>query len=125
MSESISGVVVVDFASHFPHKFWISTWAKDEQYPEGFRYKLLSVRPATEGLIEFVVLLEQSSGEKSEMTRLDISPSAFDRTANTFISGLAEEYEIEFEELDCSKIETEHQFCNVVRAAGWQEWLIQ
>ena len=125
LSDSTAAVVVFDFASRFPHKFWISSWAKDEQYPHGFRYKLLSVRPEPEGLIELVVLVEQFLGEKSEMTRLNISPSAFNRTAATFTDGLAEEYNLNFEELDLSNVRTEQHFQEAVMAAGWQEWSVQ
>lgn len=124
VSDSTIGVVIFDFTSRFPHKFWVSSWAKDEQYPEGFRYKLLSVRPEPNGLIELVVLVEQTSGDKSEMTRLDISPSAFNRTAATFTAGLAEEYNLDFEELDLSSVRTEQHFREVVISAGWQEWLV-
>jgi hypothetical protein len=124
MGETVA-YVAFDFARRFPHKFWVSSWAKDDQYPEGFRYKLLSVHPEPEGLIEFVVLLEQRSGEKTELKRLEVSPSAFNRTANIFTEGLAEEYKIQFEELDASQVRTESQFREVALAAGWNQWLVQ
>jgi hypothetical protein len=124
MSNLSVAVVSIDFTSRFPHKFWVSSWAHDEQYPNGFRYKLLSVRPEPEGLIELVVLLEQTSGEKTELSRLDISPSAFNRTAAIFANGLADSYGLEFEELDLQGVRTEQHFNEATAAAGWQEWSI-
>jgi hypothetical protein len=125
MSDSNVGIVVFDFVTRFPHKFWVSSWAKDDQYPDGFRYKLISVRPEPDGLIELLVLLEEKSGDKTEMTSLEVSPSALDRTANTFTEGLAEEYALEFEELDLSNTRSEQQFHAKVVEAGWHHWLVQ
>ena len=123
--ESTTGFVSIDFRTRFPHKYWVSSWAKDEQYPEGFRYKLLSVRPEPDGLIELVVVLEEASGVKSEMNRMDVSPSALDRTAAIFTDGLAEEYKIEFTELDLTKVRTESEFERRVKAAGWHGTIVQ
>ena len=115
-------IVSLDFVSRFPYRFWISTWASDEHYPSGYRYKVLSVRPEPDGLMQLVVVLEQRGGGKTEMSRLDLSPSAFDRTASTFVDGLSEEYGITFEMLDTSECRTAAQFDRVVSAAGWHEW---
>jgi hypothetical protein len=111
--------------THFPHKYWVSSWSKDEQYPEGFRYKLLSVRPEPDGLIELLVVLEDASGAKSEMTRLDVSPSALDRTAATFTEGLSDAYGIEFTEFDLTKVRSEREFERRVKESGWDSIVIQ
>jgi hypothetical protein len=123
--ESTAAIVTIDFRTRFPHKYWVSSWSKDEQYPQGFRYKLLSVRPEPDGLIELVVVLEEASGAKTEMKRLDVSPSALDRTAATFTEGLGEEYDIEFTELDLTKVRTEREFERRVKEAGWNSAVIQ
>ena len=123
--DSTIGIVTIDFRTRFPHKYWVSSWSKDEQYPQGFRYKLLSVRPEPDGLIELVVVLEEASGTKSEMTRLDVSPSALDRTAATFTEGLSEEHGIDFSELDLSKVCSEREFERRVKEAGWDSLVIQ
>jgi hypothetical protein len=90
-----------------------------------FRYKLLSVRPEPDGLIELVVVLEEASGAKSEMKRLDVSPSALDRTAAIFTDGLGEEYKIEFTQLDLTRVRTESEFERRVKAAGWHTTSVQ
>jgi hypothetical protein len=123
--DSTVAFVSIDFETRFPHKYWVSSWSKDDQYPGGFRYKLLSVRPEPDGLIELVLVLEEASGAKSEMKRLDVSPSALDRTAATFTEGLSEAYEIEFTELDLTKVRTESEFERLVSAAGWYTIIVQ
>lgn len=123
--DSTTALVSIDFTTRFPHKYWVSSWSKDEQYPQGFRYKLLSVRPEPAGLIELVVVLEEASGAKTEMSRLDVSSSALDRTAITFTDGLSEEYKIEFTELDLTKVRTELEFERRVKAAGWHSISVQ
>jgi hypothetical protein len=123
--ESTAAIVSIDFKTRFPHKYWVSSWSKDEQYPQGFRYKLLSVRPEPDGLIELVVVLEEASGAKSEMKRLDVSPSALDRTAATFTDGLSDAYKIEFTELDLTKVRNESEFERRVQAAGWHTIAVQ
>jgi hypothetical protein len=123
--ESTAAFVSIDFRKRFPHKYWVSSWSKDEQYPRGFRYKLLSVRPEPDGLIELVVVLEEASGAKSELKRLDVSPSALDRTAATFTDGLSEEYKIDFTELDLTKVRSESEFERCVKEAGWHATIVQ
>ena len=114
-------LTTLDFATRYPHKYWISDWSKDETYPDGFRYKLLSMRPDPGDFIELLLVLEQSGGEKTVMKHLDVAPSAFDRTAQTFVEGLAEAYGLDFELLDLSAIRTSEEFGRVVAEAGWHE----
>lgn len=123
--DSTQGVVSLDFSSLFPHKFWVSTWSRDEQFPDGFRYKLLSVRQESAGLIQLIVLIEEEDGAKTEMSRLEVSPSAFDRTANTFIHGFIESYEIEFTELDLSNVRTAEEFERLVAESSWSKTTLQ
>jgi hypothetical protein len=123
--DSTEGFVSIDFITRFPHKYWVSSWSVDDQYPAGFRYKLLSVRPEPEGLIELVVLLEEKSGAKIEMSRLSVSPSALDRTAATFTDGLAAEYKLQFSELDLTGVRSEADFERIVMAAGWRATSMQ
>ena len=117
-----SALTTLDFVTHYPHKYWISNWAKDDAYPAGFRYKLLSVRPEPDDLIELMLVLEQPGGQKMVMKHLDVSPSAFDRTAQTFVEGLSEAYGLDFELLDLSSVRTSEEFERVVSEAGWHEF---
>lgn len=90
-------LISIDFQDTFPHKFWISTWSKDESYPMGFRYKLLSARDNRSDYVELVIVLEEPDGCKTEMKRMDIKISAFDDIAWRFVRGFEETYEMEFQ----------------------------
>jgi hypothetical protein len=123
--DSTDALVSIDFSARFPHKFWVSSWSRDEQYPNGFRYKLLSVRPEPSGPIELVIVIEEVGGAKTEMSRLEVSPSAFDRTASTFVEGFTESYGIEFTELDLSNVRTAREFERLVSLSGWSKTTLQ
>jgi hypothetical protein len=116
-----ASITTFDFTNYFPYKFWVSSWSKDEQYPNGFRYKLLSVRSESDDLVELVILLEESTGEKQELSRLDVSHSAFEKVAKTFIDGLKDEYALQFDFLDASHIVTAQEFEQAAISAGWRE----
>jgi hypothetical protein len=115
-------LVSFDFRQSFPHKYWISTWAKDESYPKGFRYKLLTVHNEQENMIEMVLVLEEPGGLKDEMKRMKVSPSAVDRTCAIFTDGLAEEHGVQFDELDLSTVRSAKEFEQRVTEAGWYQW---
>jgi len=123
--DSTDAIVSIDFTSLFPYVFWVSSWSADDQYPDGFRYKLLSVRPEPAGHIQLVVVLEETDGSKHELSRLDVSPSAFGRTANTFVEGLSEEYGIAFTAIDLSSVFDQSEFERRVIAAGWLQAGVQ
>ena len=118
----MSALITLDFVRRFPHRFWISQWTSDEHYPDGYRYKVLSARTEPEGPIELVVVLEERSGDKTELKRIDVSRDAFDRTAEIFLSGLEETYDLDFEEVDCTAVRHAEQFERMVAAAGWNSF---
>ena len=115
--------ILIDFKTYFPYKFCISDWSKDETYPNGFRYKILSVQNAEQDLFEFVLILEEPNQYKTEMERLKISKKkAIDRTMKIFTNGLKEEHGITFEMLNLSNIKNEYDFDKKVKECGWYEW---
>lgn len=114
------GIIRIDFARHFPHKFWISDWSEDESYPDGFRYKLLGVRDEREQVVELVLLLEERSGEKQEMHRAQAKLAAADGYARVFVNGLAKKFALDFEEQDFTAVRTPEEFERGVAAYGWQ-----
>ena len=122
MTEEIQDAFVkLDFVRLFPHKTWVSSWSKDSQYPDGFRYKLFTIRHAEEKRFEMVLVLETSEGDKEEMERLILSPSAVERTCQIFTNGLAEEHEIDFEEQDFSDVSTLDEYEKRAKMFGWKE----
>ena len=114
------GFIKLDFARYFPHKFWISTWAKDASYPGGFRYKILTARDEKKGLVEMVLLLEETDGTKEEMHRARVRDDSVDGYARVFWEGLEKEHGIEFEEQDFSKARSEEEFEEAVSRYGWR-----
>lgn len=113
------GFVKIDFARHFPHKFWISDWSEDDTYPDGFRYKLLGVRDEKKQVVELVLLLEEKCGDKQEMHRAQVKLPAADGYARVFVDGLQEEHDLDFEEQDFTAVLTTEEFERAVAAYGW------
>ena len=114
------GLIKLDFVRFYPHKFWISDWAEDETYPDGFRYKVLSARDENASTVEIVLLLQARDGTKEEMHRAAVNLAAVDRYTRVFVEGLQSQYGIEFEEQDFSKVRSAEEFEQSVAAYGWQ-----
>ena len=122
-SESIPRTSIsYDFDDVYPHKIWVSSWNRDDQYPDGFRYKILSARHETAKRVELVVILEEPGGTKTEMKRMESGLSDFDRVAQVFLDGLADSYDLDFDFFDFSRCRTAQQFEEEVSAIGWKEW---
>lgn len=119
MATDQPGFVKIDFARHFPHKFWISEWSEDDSYPNGFRYKLLGVRDEAKQLVELVLLIEEKSGDKEEMHRAQVKLGSADGYARIFIDGLEKEHGLEFEEQDFTAVRTAEAFEQAVAGYGW------
>ena len=115
-------IISIDFKDTFPHMFWISTWSKDESYPSGFRYKILSARNNRSGVIELVIVIEEPGGYKTELSRYDVKPRAFDAIAEKFVKRLEESYKIEFEKQDLSAAATFEEYDKLVTELGWHDW---
>ena len=115
-------LLVLDFKTRFPHKFWVSSWASDQSYPDGFRYKLLSARDEAADTVELVLVLEEPGALKTEMSRLSSSLEAFDRVASTFVNGLSESYLLEFSLLDLTTVRSPEEFERTAAESGWREW---
>ena len=118
-SSEQAGFIKIDFARHFPHKFWVSNWSEDDTYPDGFRYKLLGVRDEIVEVVELVVLLEETNGDKEEMHRAQVEIAAADGYASVFLDGLAEAHHLDFEEQDFTAVRTFEEFDKLVTSYGW------
>jgi hypothetical protein len=115
--------ITVNFAETFPYYFWISTWQKDEFYPDGFRYKMLSSwRPASNEF-EAVLLCEARNGDKSEMKSYagPVGDAALSQLRR-LLSGMEETFGIEFEEQDLSAIRDPAAFEAAVCSLGWNDY---
>ncbi len=117
--EAPQSLITLDFATLFPHKYWVSDWSKDESYPEGFRYKILSVRDEAAAALEMAIVLEQPGGNKKVLKSLEGDLQVMEHTAKVFVERLAEEYGIEFDEFDFSFVRTFEDFERRAKEAGW------
>ena len=120
--EFLGALVTYDFVTCFPHVSWISNWSSDEQYPNGFRYKVLTVRHDSAQKIEVVVVMEETGGNKIERVRLDVAARAFDTTMRTLVARLAARFELEFQEHDLSNVRTADEFERRTEELGWRDW---
>ena len=111
----------IDFKTWFPHKGWLSSWSRDELYPQGFRYKLLAMRPEPRGLVEMLLVLEDAAGSHKEEARVHATAHAVDARAATFTEGLGKHYGITFEDVDLSQVRTEDELIASLKVVGWYE----
>jgi hypothetical protein len=69
VDDADNAFLTFDFRRIFPHKAWIS-WAADDTYPAGFRYKLIAARHEDEESIELLIVLQQRDGSKQVLKPL-------------------------------------------------------
>lgn len=115
------GLLNLDFETWFPHKFWVSTWSKDNTYPNGYRYKMLSARNEKEQAIQMVILVEETNGNKTVLLDDLMSPvEYFEYMSQTMLKGLETSFHIQFDEgLGLSDVRTSDEFDRRTDAAGW------
>jgi hypothetical protein len=112
------GFVGFDFTQTFPHVFWLSTVAKDNRSPEGFRYKVLTARHEPEMKIELVVLRESLDGEKTKVIHMEAPLEKFGAT-DDMIRQLGEDSSVTFERFDMSGLRTFDDFKSRAIEVGW------
>ena len=112
----------IDFERRFPHRFWYSAWFADNEHPRGVRYKLISslTEPAG-GPIELVVVLEERGGARTEANRIEVSASAFEKTAAIYVDGLSEAGKLTFFAVDLIKCRSPLAFKRILGDAGWYD----
>lgn len=112
------GFVHIDFEGSFPHIFWSSSWGQDSEFPDGFRYKVLSVRHEPGGDLEVVLLQELRDGTKTEMQRFSVPSDKFEASAE-MIHMLGEQLGVTFDRVDLSGVRTFEEFETRSREMGW------
>jgi hypothetical protein len=108
-----------DFERFFPHKSWVSAWAKDETYPAGYCYKILSVRDEVDGHVELVLIRAYRDGTKDELHRARVRVAVADDAAGVFSRGLAQKFGLTFEEQDYRAARSLEQFHVLTQKYGW------
>jgi hypothetical protein len=113
------GFLELDFERTFPHVFWTSSWCTDDEYPNGFRYNVLSIRIEPAGHFEVVLLHETREGGKTEMKHWSLPAASFGASAE-IIGMLEEEFGVTFERVDMSQVRTCEEFEARAKQMGWQ-----
>jgi len=118
-SDKASGLVKYDFERFFPHKSWVSNWATDETYPTGYCYKILSVRDEIDDRVELVLVRAFRDGTKEELHRAKVPVSDVNDAVGIFSRGLAQKFELDFEEQDYTTARNLEQFHVLIKKYGW------
>ena len=113
------GIVFLDFQTRFPHRYWYTSWGRDEDHAHEIRYKLMSTRGAPQGPIELVVLLEESGGSITEVNRVELSPGNFEKTAAIYVDGIGESARLTFFAVDLVRCQSAAEYERILGDAGW------
>jgi hypothetical protein len=113
------GFVNLDFEYTFPQVFWISGWGRDKEFPDGFRYKVLSLRHVPGGDFEVALIHETRDGRKTELQRWSVPPDKFD-ASDAMIQMLEQKFFVKFDRVDMSAVRTFEEFEARSREIGWE-----
>jgi len=113
-----AGFQHIDFITTFPFIDWVSEWGADESYPEGFRYKVVSVLREPETTTEFVLIRELRDGTKAELSRFT---GAADRMSavEEAIRRLGQQLSIRFQRFDMRAYRTFAAYKERAIELGW------
>jgi len=119
----IHGLLRFDFVSSFPYVCWTSTWQSDEEFPQGFCYKILSGRNERSGMIEAVLVRDLRDGSKEELLRFEAPQEQFSPETN-IIPDLESRLSIRFTRIDLSAVRTCEELEERAPALGWEKTLL-
>jgi hypothetical protein len=111
--------VRLDFIRTFPHIFWISSVSYDQEAPNGFRYKMFTVRHEPGMNVELILLRERDDGIKRVLAHMQGSMEKFGTTQD-IIRELQSSANVEFEQFDLSSIRTFDDFRIHAIEVGWE-----
>jgi hypothetical protein len=114
-----SGFVDWDFIRYFPYKHWISNWANDDEYPDGYCYKLMTSRDTVTQKTDVVLVLAKTDGNKKQMLRHTVPSGDLDRAAKLITEDIGEQFGLDFQEQDYSQVRTFDELVEVSQTFGW------
>jgi len=115
------GLVNLDFVQTFPHIFWVSTIGTDEKSPEGYRYKILTMRREPEMTVEFILLRETVSGYKTTIAHKRGPLNTFGAIPG-IVQQLGKDKGVAFEQFDFSNIRSFAEFQSRTIQSGWESF---
>jgi len=114
----MEGFVRLDFTHTFPHVFWVSSVGCDEQSPDGFRYKVLTMRREPDMTIELMLLREALDGTKIKVAHMQAPLDKFGAT-DDMVQQLGRDTSVTFERFDLSALRTFDKFKARAIEIGW------
>ena len=115
----VSVLPTVDLENIYPYLVWTSTEGHDENHPDGFRYKLLSVRSADSRTVEFALIRELTDGTKIVALHARGPLAPFGETATALVSDFSKRFHVEFTRIDLSDVRDLDEFRQRATALGW------
>jgi hypothetical protein len=113
------GFVNLDFISTFPHVFWVSTVTTDNRAPQGFRYKMLTMRREPEMTVDIILLRETVDGRKETLSAKRGPLSTFG-IIDGIVQQLGRDKRVTFERFDFSDVRSYDDFKTKAVEAGWE-----
>ena len=113
------GFLDIDFISTFPQAFWVSTIGKDAKAPEGFRYKVLTMRKEPEMTVDIILLRETVDGVKSVVSSKR-GPMRTFAMIEGMVQKLGQDTRVTFERFDFSDVRSFEEFRARALASGWE-----
>ena len=117
MVDQPRALLVIDFETTFPHKFWVTAWT--EAGGRTTRLKLLSARDARAGEVDLVVVHEAADGAKIPLETHRWPADAFDLEAAAVVQRLAEAHGVRFEEQDLAGVRSGAELEEAASRLGW------
>jgi len=115
----VSPLPVVDFRQWFPWLVWVSTEGHDAEYPDGFRYKVLSERDADSKLVDFVLMRQLHDGSKIIAIHAKGPLDKFDQTASEMVDHLGKKLGVTFQRFDLRDVKTFEEMRDRAKSFGW------
>ena len=114
----LGGFVRLDFIHTFPHVFYVSSIGRDEASPDGFRYKVLTVRREPDMIVELILLRESLDGTKTKVAHMQAPLHKFGAT-DDMVRQLGQDTSVTFERFDLSALRTFDEFKARAIEIGW------
>ena len=115
------GFLNLDFVSTFPHVIWVSSVGRDTKAPQGFRYKLLTMRKEPDMTIDIIFLRETVDGRKDVLSAKRGPLSTFGMLDGV-VEQLGRDKQVTFERFDLSQVRSLDEFRTRALEAGWETW---
>lgn len=115
---SAQSLINFDFEAKVPHLFWVSSWSRDDRFPVGFRYRIMSVRSPAMRQIDLVIVVEKSNGHSLEVMRSTVPEGGFEWVAQKLVDALGEKLALSFERQDFTTVRSSEDFNRLIDDGG-------